>query len=364
MSNDAPLRCGSGVQAAFTLLEVLVAAALVAMLAATLMLAAGATLRRWNASAGRLGTAAAARLVTDQVAQDLESAIFRSDGNVWLAATILPDTGNSGAWRSAAVAERAKPGNAEPRTYAPAAGAIEQARFGIAGAWLRFFTTKLDAGADVTELSAPVGVGYQIVRTGITSSATAAPHYLLFRAEVRRTHTSAGAAGTFESGYNVDPSATPGTRYQVASGTTGDPGNLLRPPLGAVIADDVIDFGVRLYVREGGALRLIFPAESSLRGGPPAVGTPAAALPPAATAEHLARSGWVEPQDAYRHAFPDVAEIMVRIMDAEGARLISAYEAGRLLPPVGMAPGDYWWDLAEAHSQVFTRRIEIRAKPL
>ncbi len=71
------------------------------------------------------------------------------------------------------------------------------------------------------------------------------------------------------------------------------------------------------------------------------------------------KNGWV-----YRHAFPDIAEVMLRVLTDEGARLIAAYEAGHLQPPAGVAPADYWWSLAEAHSQVFTHRITIPGRPL
>ena len=54
---------------------------------------------------------------------------------------------------------------------------------------------------------------------------------------------------------------------------------------------------------------------------------------------------------------------MIRVLTDEGARLIADYEAGRLVPPAGETPADYWWALAEAHSEVFTRRILILARP-
>ena len=41
----------------------------------------------WDRSAGRLRVAAEARLGLDQIEQDLQAAIFRADGNVWLAAS-------------------------------------------------------------------------------------------------------------------------------------------------------------------------------------------------------------------------------------------------------------------------------------
>jgi len=55
---------------------------------------------------------------------------------------------------------------------------------------------------------------------------------------------------------------------------------------------------------------------------------------------------------------------MMRVLTDEGARLIAAFEAGRLQPPAGVTPADYWWTLAEAHSEVFTRHIVIPSRPL
>ncbi len=348
----------------FTLLELLFAAALTALLAALLLTIVSGTMDHWNRTEGRLRAAAEARLGLGQLAQDLEAAIFRADGNVWLAVTVLPDTNQSGQWRPAAASTQGKPGNVHPGTLNLAASSWEEARFGVAGVWLRFFTTKADSNASAAELPAPVAVGYQIIRQNVTSSATSEQHYLLFRAEVRRTKTAGGAPGVFESGYDLDPGASPATAYMAPSGTAGDPGNLLRPPLGSVLVDNVIDFGVRLYVRDGGNLRVVFPAKAVPLGGGPAGGTPAQSLPPSADTEHLARAVSPVADDAYGHSFPEVAEVMVRVLDDEGARLVAAYEAGRLHPPTGISAASYWWILAAAHSQVLTRRVTIASRPL
>ena len=352
------------VATSFTLIEVLVAAALTAVLAAVALAAVSGVLSHWNRTAGRLATAAEARLVLEQLAQDLQGAIFRSDGNIWLVVTIAADTNLSGQWRAAGRPAQAKPGNTHPGTLALAAPSIEEARFGVAGVSLRFFTTKLDTNTGAADLSAPVAVGYQIIRQNVTASTTSEQRYMLFRAEVRRTRTAGGAAGTFEAGYNLDPAAVLATAYMAPSGTAGDPGNLIRPPLGSVLADNVIDFGVRLYLREGGDLRLVFPAAPATAGGMPVGGAFTNATPPASETRHLAVSTGPAADDYYRHAFPDVVEAMIRVLDEEGARLLAAYEAGRFQPPAGITPADYWWALAEAHSQVFTRRIAIGCRPL
>jgi type II secretory pathway pseudopilin PulG len=350
--------------ASFTLLELLVAVVLTALLAAVVLAVVSAVMNHWNRLAGRLGAAAQAQLALDQLAQDLEGAIFRADGNVWFAVTVLPDTGLSGQWKTAAVTAQGKPGNTHPRTLNLGAPSLEEARFGVVGVWLRFFTTKPDTNTSAADLSAPVAVGYQIIRQNVTSSPTSEQRYLLFRAEVRRTRTTGGSPGTFEAGYNLDPAATPATPYMTPNGTAGDPGNLLRPPLGAALADNVIDFGVRLYRREGGDLRLIFPARPAACDTSPVNGILSNAVPPAMETQHLASGTTPAASDYYRHVFPDVAEVMVRVLTDEGARLVAAFEAGRLQPPAGVTPADYWWTLAEAHSQVVIRRIAILARPI
>ena len=66
---------------------------------------------------------------------------------------------------------------------------------------------------------------------------------------------------------------------------------------------------------------------------------------------------------------PDVVDVMVRILTDEGARLIAAFEANPAIPastalPTGVNAQQYWWQVALAHSQVFTRRIVINAQSL
>ncbi len=349
--------------AGFTLLELLVAASITVILAGLVLAAVSAALAHWNRTAGRLGAAAQARVALDQLTQDLQGILPGSEEDVGLAVTVLPDTKLSGRWQAAAVSSHAKPANTHRRTLDLAAARLEDARFGVAGVWLRFFTTKPDTAASGADLSAPVAVGYQIVRQNPTSNAGAEPRYLFFRSEVRRTRSGGGSSGTFEAGYNLDPRASPATPYMAGNATAGDPGNLIRPPLSSALADNVIDFGVRLYVREGASLRLVFPARPASLGAEPAGGELSTAAPPSPETEHLACGVAPTPEDYYRHAFPEVAEIMVRVLTEEGARVIGAYEAGRLEPPSGVSAADYWWALAEQHSEVFTRRITLLARP-
>jgi hypothetical protein len=117
-------------------------------------------------------------------------------------------------------------------------------------------------------------------------------------------------------------------------------------------------------VRESGDLRLIFPARRAAFGAVPVSGTLSTASPPSVETQHLACSTTPATDDYYRHAFPEVVDVMIRVLTDEGARLVAAFEAGRLQPPAGVDPGDHWWTLAEAHSQVFTERIAVAGRPL
>lgn len=50
---------------------------------------------------------------------------------------------------------------------------------------------------------------------------------------------------------------------------------------------------------------------------------------------------------------------MVRILTTEGASAISAYEEGLIPTPSGKNPDEYWWEIAEKNSEVYTRRVRV-----
>ena len=49
-----------------------------------------------------------AHFVLDQIQEDLQCALFRNDGNVWMAVSILNESGNSGSWVEASKTSFAK----------------------------------------------------------------------------------------------------------------------------------------------------------------------------------------------------------------------------------------------------------------
>lgn len=303
--------------AAFTLLELIVAVSITVILAALLLTAARSSTALWSRTSAQLATAATARAVLDQVEADLRSAVFREDGGVWLAATVLSGTTNSGNWVSTSF------GRPPESSLILAAPSIEQCRFGPAGVWLRMFTAP--ASQPAGEVRA---VAYQIVRRRQTSASSSEIAYMLFRSVVT-------AQNTLNAGYNLDP-ATGG--YRVPSGTSGAAGNLISPPLDTVIADHVVDFGVRFYRHESSELRPLFPAVGGSWSN--------------AELMHYVRLG---PNGSNETAKPDFAEIVVRILSDEGAALLRAYENSA----AGYVRSEGWWDIVERHSHIYTRVFPI-----
>lgn len=334
----------------FTLVEVLVAVGITALLAGFIVAIVANVSGFWSRTSGRVSAEAQGRFILDQVALDLQAALYRDDGAAWLAATIPANTNNTGLWNTnGATTAAIKPANGAGSLQGIATGALTDARFGVAGTWLRFFTTRRGANSGLTTASAPVAVSYQIVRRAISGVETRTPvdrRYLLHRAEVRpgRPTATSGSVGVLETGFDVTAAA-----YGAAANpAVGDPGELRRPTINSVIGENVIDFGVRLYVRDAASptgLRQVFPATNT-------------------TLTYIARSpasatGATDP-------FPEVADIMVRVLTDEGAGVIAGYEANpqRITAPVGVTAQNYWWQLALANSQVFTRRVVLKGGAL
>lgn len=363
---------------AFTLVELLVATAITAVLAGIMLTVVSHVSDLWHRTSGRLGAEAQARLMLDQLAFDLQGAQFRDNARVWLAADILTTTGNApGLWSENA------PGGIHVRTPKPVSltpdaadggnsldpaavrlslaekGRLADARFGVAGVWLRFFTTSrgTNQAADPTSISVPVAVAYQIIRCCPATNATAATDYgyYLHRTEVRpATAVVNGISrpGTLEVGYDITDvgynSPTDDVRGCNDGADPADPCAIRRPQSpGSIIADNVIDFGLRLYVRQtgpasAGALwRQIFPADAT-------------------DLSHRAITGPAAPDSST--AFPEVVDVMIRVLTDEGARRIALIESGRLARPANYASNnEWWWSVAEQNSIVHTRRIHLPA---
>jgi prepilin-type N-terminal cleavage/methylation domain-containing protein len=365
-----------GARSGFTLLELLVAATITAVLAGFIVLIVSNVAGVWTRTTNRLSADAQARYILDQLALDLSSAQFRDDGNVWFAANVNDNTSNSGLWQAAAANGKPSGTNSLQMT----ATNLSDARFGQSGVWLRFFTTRRGANDasslvnSVNTASAPIAVGYQLVRrftaataTGTAGSSTA---YLFHRVEVRPAASGTGSAarpGVLEAGYNITAAAyTTTSATNSNGGQAGDTKALKVITTNArdftsVIGANVIDFGVRCYVRDStkpSGLRLVFPATD-------ATGT---TISNASNARILSSLPSTTPATSanFNQVMPDVVDVMVRILTDDGARLITLFEQSGtpLTLPTGVNAQAYWWQLALANSQVFTRRIVLNAQPL
>ena len=328
---------------AFTLLELVVAAGISALIAGFILAVARGCLGAWQRTAGRTGADAEGRFILDRLTDDLQSALYRDDGRVWLVAAVLDRTDHSGRWEAAPMQKPAGAAGGSLR-IGPAFG--EGERFGQAGMWLCFFAPE-DAGAP--GLPAPAALGYQIIRELPPGAGPAAARGYYLHRTVVRAAADAGRPGVLESGFDLDPESSPGGYTHATAGNdgtaAGDPFALTSPQDPAtVLAGNVIDFGVRLYRRNGGALERIFPLDDSDR-------------------LHLARApaGAAAPGDA----FPEVAELVVRVLTEEGAREIATLETHP--ERLGTRPSRFaddaawWWDVAEAHSRLCVRRIALPA---
>lgn len=349
----APVLRAGRRRAAFTLVELLVASAITVVLAGIMLAVLAHMTRTWSRAAGGLLARQQAEQALDLLARDLQSALFRRDGRVWLVATIQPDQGgvgdaggSLGAWSPAVP----KPGAADPGTAESslalelASGRTADCRFGQAGVWLRAITQVSDNNEDVAGTSAPRAVSYQIVRRAVSSTSGAARRYALFRSEVRPYGETSPSLerSTFAVGHDLLATA-----YNTSAGGTnnGDAGTIRRPRRDLLLANDVVDFGVRFWRRSAdGTATLLFPTGNTNRGF--VVSTDSTALPTSPAVDAAATT----------HGFPTEAELFVRVVSEEGARQLESLENGQL-------DGAGWWEIALAHSVVLTRRVMLEVSP-
>lgn len=308
----------------FTLLELLVAVTLTLGMAAVMLAVTASTLNVWRRTQDRFSTSAQAKLALDFLERDLHAGVFRPDAaTTWLAADIT-NSASSLTSRGWQIGSLMKPSTDESLRLWPAsddarASTIADARFGASGTWLRFVSAVTESGSDG---ALPRALAYQIARrpqTGAISATNPAEvRYALYR-------TAVSSAASFANGNDVTVGYGAALSVANASG---------------VILSNAVDFGVWLHARTAaGSLRRIFPADAS-------------------DLSHAARdSGGAA--DANR--YPDVVDVMIRVLSEEGARQIAAMEQGTIARPSDYSSdAEWWWAVVEANSTVFVRRIEVK----
>lgn len=345
----------------FTILELLVAVSVTALLAGMLFNITSQVMKTQTQASANLETNQVAQFVLDRIQEDLQCAIFRNDGNVWMAAEILNNTDNSGEWVEATVPKPAQGSTRVLPSHWPSdledgnEGSLVESRFGSAGVWLRFFTTAPEVDPDAENTGGARAISYQIVRHGLTGSESSTPRYQLFRSDV-------SVRNTLRAGYNLDPVDG---NYSSGKATQNGPresGNIVNPLFNKnssistdfSLASNIVDFGIRAHVMQKkpqglSYLHQIFPDLNETSD----------------TFSYLASSSpkyYKDPQNKLLNAFPDVIDVMVRIITSEGANSLSALEDGLIPIPTDMNKDEFWWDIVEKNSEVYVRRIKIFAE--
>ena len=326
-------------KAAFTLFELLVAMVITLVLAGLMLTVTTNVLSLWRRSQAAHARAVTAKQVLDMVERDLQSALCRRDALHWLAADIIDSPAglaNHGWLAGTGVVKPANSSSLRPLPPPDASGLsrLSEARFGLSGVWLRFVATNVESNG-----SLPTVIAYQVVRRPVTGDAVttnpAPVRYSLYRSAVSNSET-------FASGYDVTASAygsTSNTPSSAMSPAYRTARNVTNPSHANLLASNVVDFGCWFYVWDSiGTLQRIYPAT-------------------AGDVSHQTLGN----SSASDSRFPEVADVLVRIVSEEGATLIEAMEAGRVNRPVNYATdADWWWGVVEANSTVFIRRVEIK----
>lgn len=372
------IRKACKIKAGFTVLELMVAVAVTALLAAVLLNVSTQVLETQRIASGDLETNQIAQFALDRMQEDLQCALYRNDGNVWMAISILETKDNSGSWNPVDESdpERGKPIEDSFRILKTdwpeeekipeeefdwlGQAPLEESRFGVGGTWIRFFTQGPELDQNTRNTGAARAVAYQILRHGLTPSPSSSVRYQLFRSDV-------SAKNTFEAGYNLYPDEDAYSMDATANdpSTPRVPSTITNPiiPEGSdysstsfSLAANVIDLGIRAYVLEKnsfgtGNLIQIFPAVESGN---------LLATEYLATSNSNPELGYQTLKNPPYHLFPDVIDLSIRVLTNEGARLLENLENG-LIPTNDQRN---WWTVAEEHSEVYVRRVKIYGKGL
>ena len=316
-------------------MELIVAITIALLLVAVMLSVTQSTLKLWHRAQSVFTSDIEAKLVLDAVERDLHAAIFRDNGSAWLAVDVIaaPETLTNHGWRTSGTI---KPSTSESlRLDPPPVGgrppSVADTRFGLSGAWLRFITTNIETkGSGNPGGSQPIAVSYQIGRRPLSGSVAAGNpatvRYTLFRSAVANDTTLLVGLDVLGTGYASSSSTFPAARAARS---------LTNPNSADAIGSNVIDLSVWLFARNAsGELQLIFPVTN-------------------ADFTHTASS---------LGDFPEVADVMMRVLTEDGAKMIDALEsgAGVVIRPAGSTDAEWWWSVAEANSRVHVRRIYLK----
>jgi type II secretory pathway pseudopilin PulG len=259
-------------QSAFSLIELLVATAVTAIIVGLMVTMVSSLLTAYNRSSGVLSAQSQANFVMDQLATEIQSMLVRnSDVDVMFELSFLGGVlGDSGKPNDIDLPAPIDPDGDPPLRPRP----IAQDRFSQGGMQLRFFT----AGPSLVDdpLRGVRKVTYRIYYEPVTSASGSPRQFMMSRSEE-------SALDTFETGYNLN-------NYTEGAFSENN-----------IIAGNVIDFGVRVYTFNNNRERVMrYPFTSTVYAAP------------------------------IMDPYPRAIEVMIRILTPEGERLLKAFADGNL----------------------------------
>jgi len=300
-------------QDGFTLIELLVAVSISVLLAGLLVVVTRDTLDLWRKAQDRSAANVQASVALTLLSRDLQSTFYRTDAPTFALHILSASELSAHNWRTndpvlkPDVVHLLTSGSDQLRRRH-----IEYSRFGRGGVWLRFIGFNLNPDG-----SLPQAISYQVVRRPVSGSinVTNPPsiRYILFR-------------------HSTTPDETFSTGYAITDYDT----RLARSALDQALCDNVVDFGVWCYRRESdGSLTVLYPQSPDDRDF---------------LAQPSGGSGG--------GTFPDVVEVVLRVVSESGAAQLEQMELGRITrPPSYASDEDWWWAVALSESRVYSTRI-------
>ena len=298
-------------QSAFTLIEIMVATVIMIVLTGLVIQITSEVLKVWSRSSGKLSANAEARIVMDLLTQDLETAVFRNNGQRWL--------------------------EAETKDIASVAGYQPQTIN------LLLFSPALDRplkDKDSKDIPGDIcAVQYELVYQNPVNGGTSKAEDNMFALHRRVIDPSttfnrimgAGNQETFTSWEDdiVTPAVTISLDVYPAP---EDPQNYL--------AGHVANFTVDFYIIDNNGDKVKVPSPIDFGGTTPTVGSGAT------------------PNLAFPLAY---AEISLTILSDEGTNLLQNLAANRGGTGFDFEDGE---GIVRQHGEVFTRRVNFLARPL
>ena len=313
----------------FTLLELLVAMTLTALLAGAMLAITLNIMRSWNQTTGTLSARAQARIVKEVLEDDLATMVRRNDGRIWYRLEFVDETLPFDFLEDYWLENDIAPGRNKPAISEDSAprrnSSGDWERFGSRGILLQFFTSDPHLNA----------VAYRIVRQGPFPGSNY-PVYQLVRTRMNSAETIQNSLDLHDQTlFLEDPQGLENFALLLEKGRVDIPDSAFPGVTRDILADHVVDFG--LVIRDPLSTEesflfpenLIFPLAASQ--------TPRSSFP----------------------VWPREVELYLRILSEEGAQQLRAYEQGLISPD-----DKGWWDIAETHSSEFRFLIPLPAKGL